>query len=154
MSAHARDVVHDRREPAARRIAHEAQTVELAQRQRQGQHARGVRLQVAAQSELLAGEKHRDTMRADRTAHQHRVRRLDSRNAERQRSRPRADAGRRQIQATALAASHDLGVTRNDGHAHLAGSGGEAHHDALELRDLETFFREHIQSSDNAAPRR
>ena len=58
--------VCDRREAAARRVAHEAQAGDRRQRLRLRQDARGIRLQVAAQAEILPRQHDRGAMVADR----------------------------------------------------------------------------------------
>ncbi len=72
-----RDFVRDRRESAARRIAHEAQAIDRGERRGQRRHGRAIRLDGSLQLEFLAREHHGDAVIADRPADEQHVARAD-----------------------------------------------------------------------------
>ena len=76
----------------------------------EGQHARRIGLQVAAQAELLAGEHDRDAVIAHRAADDDRVAGADLAHAEPQVRVAHADTAGIEVDAATLAAPHDLGV--------------------------------------------
>jgi hypothetical protein len=103
------------------------------------------RHEVAAQPEILARQHDRGAVIANRPTHDDDVAVADMAKRWPSAGQAHADSGRRQVNAAALAASHDLRVARTDTHARLDGRLGQARHDAFELLDLETLLDESVQ---------
>ena len=67
-------------------------------------------------------------------------------DAEHERRILHADAAGVEVDAAAFAATHHLGVPCRDHHADLVRSRGDARHDALEHREIETFLEDHSEA--------
>ena len=102
-------------------------------------------IQIAAQSELLAGEHDGRPVLAHGAAHEDAVARTHPIESEADAKRPESDPRGRQVYAVAVAAAHDLGVAGNDRDAAAARRIGEPRDHPPQQRDFQSFLEEYAQ---------